>query len=141
MWGVVGLLEVGQAGSGQQERAPAVDRLHEVEALEREFVGAAHIEGAGVVDADVYSAEPVDRGGDRSLDVGLLSDVSDDGYGGSAGGLDRGYRRVHGPGQPRVRCVGLGQEHRVGALAGRGGEDGEPDAAAAAGHHDGPALQ
>jgi hypothetical protein len=127
---VVGGEQPRQAGLGQRERPPDVDRLHQVELLERQLPGAGLEHRAGVVDADVDAAEASGGHVGRPQGVGSVADIA-----------DHRDRRVHGPRQPRVRLVGLSQQHPVGPVTGGGDQDREPDTAAAAGDHDRPASQ
>ena len=84
---------------------------------------------------DVDAAEALDGRVHRALDVFFVADVADDGETLAACGLDFGDRGVHGARQLRMGLAGLGEQHRVGAESGGAERDGQPDAAAAARHH------
>src|SRR5690349_3924695 len=116
-----------QRGLRQQEAAPEVDLLHQVELLGGQCLRRLCADGARIVDADVDAAETLDGHVDRLVDVVLGADVADHGGGFSARGLDVCRGRVDGTGQPGVGLGGLCEEYDVGALLGGGDGYREPD--------------
>ena len=106
-----------------------------VSSIERE------VDRARVVDADVDAAEALGRLRDGVRDGVGVAHVADDRQRLPAGRLDLLGGGVDRAGQLRVGLGGLGQQRHVGAVAGRAQRDREADAAAAAGHEQGPVFQ
>ncbi len=126
---------------GQQEGAADVDVLHKVIAFHVNRVSAGEVYRRGVVDHDVDSAKAFDGGGNCRGNVAVVADVPHERQRLAAGCFQLFGGREDRSLQLGVGFSGLGHDDDIGAVTGRAGGDCQADAAAAAGHQDGAALQ
>jgi len=119
-----------------QEGPARIDLHHQVVALHLGRQRARERNGAGVVDADVDSAECGDALRHRSGGLLLVADVADQRQRLAAEGDDLLGGAEDRPGQLGVRLGRLRREDDVGAVARQPARDRQADAAAGAGNED-----
>ena len=74
---IAGIFQMRDARLRTDERAARVDRVHQIVALHRRVYGLGQMNGAGVVDEDVYAAKRLDGfGNSGGYDV-FIADVYD----------------------------------------------------------------
>jgi hypothetical protein len=135
------LLEVRNAGLGDQKSAARIDAVHQIVALHVRGDGVRERDGAGIVDADIEAAEGLHRLLDRRLHLLLEADIAGDGQRLAAGRFDLLGGGEDGAFELGMRLGGLGGDGNVGAVA-RGPErDGQADAPAGAGNKQRLALE
>ena len=139
--GVGGGEQMGEAEAGAEVGRAHVDGEHQVEPLHRRRECSGEEDRAGVVDQDVDAAELGDGRRHRRLDLRLVAQVGGEGQGAAAVGFDLGGGGVDRAGQPGMGFGRLGEDRHVRAVARRPPGDRQPDAAAAAGHHQSLALE
>ena len=128
------LLQMRNAGLGDQEGAARIDLMHQVIALHLGLLGAGERNGAGIVDADIDAAEPLHTGVHGRRHLILEADVAGDGQRLAAGLLDPRAAAVWMvPGSRGIGLGGLGGDGDIGAVARRPQRDGKADAPAGAG--------
>ena len=126
---VRGLLEVRDARLRHQERAARVDLVHQVEPLHVGGERAGQLDGAGVIDADVDAAEPLERLLHRLCDLRLLADVAQHRQRLASRRFDLVRRRVDRARQLRMRLRGLRRDRHVRAVLRSAQRDRQPDPA------------
>ena len=139
--GVVGLAQVLERGLGEDEGAPRIDLLHQVEALHLELRHRREVDRRGVVDDDVDAAEALGGLRDRGGDLVGVANVADDRQRRATHLLDLLRGGVDGPRELRMGLGRLRDQRDVGAVGGDPLRDREADAAAPAGHDDGATLE
>ena len=126
---VGGLLQMRQSVLGTEKRAARIDLMHQVKPLHLQRLGAAQVDGAGIVDQDVDAAKMADGFVNRRLHLGFVADVAGDSQSLAAGGDEIGRGTMDGAGQFRVFRLGLGGNHDVGPVGSGSHGDGVANAA------------
>src|ERR1019366_481485 len=121
------------AGARYQERAAAIDLMHQIVALGVGLQRRREADGTGVVDTDVDAAEFGDGARDCPLDLLLEADIALERERPAAGLAYLLGGGMDGAGELRMRRAGLGGDGHIGAVA-RGTQcDRQADAARGAG--------
>ena len=121
------------AGPRHQERAAAIDLVHQIVALGVGLQGRREADGAGVVDTDIDAAKFVDRPGYRRFNLLLETNVALERQRPAAGVAYLFGRGVNRSRQLWVWRCGLGGDGNVGAVACGTQRDRQPDATRGAG--------
>src|SRR5690606_18298471 len=132
--GIQRLAKVWQGRLGEHEGPSRIDVLHEVVFGGGQFRGTSETDGARIVDDRVDAAELLDGLGDRSGNVVVVADITDNGVRLPARRANLIGRGMDGALELGVGLVRFGEERDVGAVASCAERDGETNASAAARH-------
>ena len=124
---------MGQGGLAAQIGSARIDLMHQIETLHVEFVDAAQIDGAGVVDQNIDAAKGFDGFLHRRLDLIVEADIAGQRQRLAAGRFNLRRRRIDRAGDLGIFRNAFRRNGDLCAIARGAFGDGETDATAGAG--------